>query len=136
MKTTHQIAAELLQLPDVPLRVEGWCQRDGYETAAVMTAYDPENEAILIQRQVADRLGPMVIIPPLPKGYIFSPDTNAFHQYAFAPGTGKPILMVKDGKWVRDDGSAGASLARGPFANASSVLYQADVSAADAKRPE
>ena len=49
MKTTHQIAKELLALPDVKLVVEGWCDMAGHELTAKMTGYDPENTAILIQ---------------------------------------------------------------------------------------
>ncbi len=42
-KTTHQIAAELLALPDVPLHIEMWCEMDGYETVAKMAEYENED---------------------------------------------------------------------------------------------
>jgi len=48
MKTTHQIAEELLQLPDVQLHIEGWCLLDNQEICAVMSEYDPEGTAFLI----------------------------------------------------------------------------------------
>jgi len=48
MKTTHEIARELLKLPDVPLLVEGWCRANDEEIEARMTAYDPEGTAILV----------------------------------------------------------------------------------------
>ena len=46
-KTTHQMAAELLALPDVPLEIEMWCRMDGYEQVAKMTEYDPDGTAII-----------------------------------------------------------------------------------------
>lgn len=49
-KTTHQIARELLLLPDVELVIEGWCQMQGYTMTAAMTNYDPEGTAILWQK--------------------------------------------------------------------------------------
>jgi hypothetical protein len=49
-KTTHQIAQELLALPDVELVIEGWCQMEGYTMTAAMTNYDPEGTAILWQK--------------------------------------------------------------------------------------
>jgi hypothetical protein len=52
MKTTHQLAKELLALPDVDLVVEGWCQMRGHELAAKMTQYDPDGTVILIQECV------------------------------------------------------------------------------------
>ncbi len=52
MKTTHQIAMDLLALPDVPLVIEMWCVMDGYETVARMTEYDPEGTAIICQEKV------------------------------------------------------------------------------------
>lgn len=36
MKTTHELAAELLALPNVPLMIEGWVQMKGYEATAQM----------------------------------------------------------------------------------------------------
>lgn len=56
MKTTHQIAKELLALPDVPLVIEGWVGMSsyGHETIAVMTEYDPTGTAILVQRPTAE----------------------------------------------------------------------------------
>jgi len=50
MKTTHQIARELLALPDVELVIEGWCQMNGHTMAAAMTDYDPEGTAIIWQQ--------------------------------------------------------------------------------------
>jgi len=50
MKTTHQIANELLQLPDVPLEIEGWCRVDKYEVVAEMTAHSPDSVAIIWQK--------------------------------------------------------------------------------------
>jgi len=47
---THQIAQELLALPDVELVIEGWCQMAGYTMAVAMTNYDPEGTAILWQQ--------------------------------------------------------------------------------------
>jgi hypothetical protein len=52
MKTTHDIACELLALPNVPLKVEGWCEMRGHEMVAQMTEYDPEGAAILMQKCV------------------------------------------------------------------------------------
>jgi hypothetical protein len=49
MKTTHDIAKELLALPNVKLVVEGWCEVGGHETTAEMTEYDPDGTAILVQ---------------------------------------------------------------------------------------
>jgi len=49
MKTTHQIARELLALPDIPLLIEGWYRMDHHEMAASITDYDP-NRAILWQK--------------------------------------------------------------------------------------
>lgn len=56
MKTTHQIAKELLALPDVKLIVEGWCSRQGYELTAKMTQCDPSGTAILVQKCVDDKV--------------------------------------------------------------------------------
>jgi len=53
MKTTHQIAAELLALPNVPLVIEGWITDwPGHEMTASMTTYDPEGTAIIWQKPV------------------------------------------------------------------------------------
>lgn len=49
MKTTHQLAEELLALPNVKLIVEGWCDMEDNEPVAKMTAYDPWETAILVQ---------------------------------------------------------------------------------------
>lgn len=46
-KTTHEMARELLLLPDVPLVIDGWCEMDGYEMVADMTLYDPDGTAII-----------------------------------------------------------------------------------------
>lgn len=46
MKTTHQVARELLALPDVPLKVELWCGWDNPK--AVMSQYDPEGTAFIV----------------------------------------------------------------------------------------
>lgn len=48
-KTTHEMARELLALPDVPLEVELWCNMSGHECSAVMTDYDPTGTAIICQ---------------------------------------------------------------------------------------
>ena len=48
-KTTHQIATELLALPDIPLVIEGWCMMDNHEMIAEITSYD-DNEAIIWQK--------------------------------------------------------------------------------------
>lgn len=50
-KTTHEMARELLTLPDVPLVVEMWCAMDGYECVAKMTEYDPTGTAIICQER-------------------------------------------------------------------------------------
>lgn len=55
MKTTHQLAKELLALPDVPLEVEGWC---GGDIIAKMTRYDPEGTAILVEPREPMELDP------------------------------------------------------------------------------
>jgi hypothetical protein len=49
MKTTHQIAAELLALPDIPLIIEGWCVMDNHEMVAKITDYC-DNTAIIMQK--------------------------------------------------------------------------------------
>ena len=49
MKATHELAQELLALPNVPLVVEGWCRQPGLVLTAVMAEYDPDGEAILVQ---------------------------------------------------------------------------------------
>lgn len=46
MKTTHQLAQELLDLPDVPLKVELWAGWDN--PTAVMSEYDPEGTAFIV----------------------------------------------------------------------------------------
>jgi hypothetical protein len=52
MKTTHQVARELLALPDVELVIEGWCDMSflGYTMKAEMTAYDRKGTAIIWQK--------------------------------------------------------------------------------------
>lgn len=40
--TTHQMAKALLDLPDVPLIIEGWCRLDNHEMTASITDYDDE----------------------------------------------------------------------------------------------
>jgi hypothetical protein len=53
MKTTHEIARELLALPDVPLVVEGWTTEwVGHEMVAEMTEYDPKGTAIIWQKPI------------------------------------------------------------------------------------
>lgn len=49
MKTTHQMAKELLELPDVPLVIEGWCKMDNHEMVVEITDYSDE-EAIIWQK--------------------------------------------------------------------------------------
>lgn len=44
------MATELLELPDVPLLIELWCQIDGHEAVAEMTKYDPVGTAIIRQK--------------------------------------------------------------------------------------
>lgn len=56
MKTTHDIAKELLALPNVPLVIEGWCEMRGHETTAQMTGYDPEGTAIIVQKCVDEKV--------------------------------------------------------------------------------
>lgn len=54
-KTTHQMARELLALPDVPLEVEMWCAMDGHEMAADLTRYtegESKRTAIIYQKPV------------------------------------------------------------------------------------
>jgi len=51
MKTTHQMARELLSLPDVRLVIELWImQSEDCEMVAEMTEYDPEGTAIILQK--------------------------------------------------------------------------------------
>lgn len=50
--TTHEMARQLLALPDVPLHIEMWCQMEGYEMMARMTEFDPEGTAIIMQERV------------------------------------------------------------------------------------
>lgn len=49
-KTTHELAKELLDLPDVSVGVELWCERENYEPVAVMTQYVPDDRAIIVQK--------------------------------------------------------------------------------------
>ena len=49
---THELAKQLLALPDVPVVIEGWVPMRGYETTAKMTEYDPEGQAIIVQKCV------------------------------------------------------------------------------------
>lgn len=49
MKTTHELARELLSLPDVRVVIELWCSMEGYEPTAIMTDYD-SHTAIIVQR--------------------------------------------------------------------------------------
>jgi hypothetical protein len=51
VKTTHQLAEEMLQLPDVPVVVEGWCTMESFEMVCVMTEYDPDGTAIIMQAE-------------------------------------------------------------------------------------
>jgi len=51
-KTTHKLAKELLELPDVPLTIEMWCEMDGHEMVASMTGYDPTGTAIIWQKPI------------------------------------------------------------------------------------
>ena len=63
MKTTHQMARELLALPDVRLVIEGWCMTwDRPEMVADMTEYDPEGTAIIWQKP-KEKNAPMVEAP-------------------------------------------------------------------------
>lgn len=48
--TTHQMAKQLLELPDVELLIEGWIRMDGYTMTASMTSYDPKHTAIIWQK--------------------------------------------------------------------------------------
>lgn len=48
--TTHELARELLELPDVRLVVEGWCGGRDSRIYAVMSGFDSEGTAILVQR--------------------------------------------------------------------------------------
>ena len=51
-KTTHEMAQELLKLPDVPLHIEMWCSMSGHEMIAEMTDYDPDGTAIIWQKPI------------------------------------------------------------------------------------
>lgn len=51
MKTTHELARELIALPDKPIKVEGWSDLEDHDVTAKMTRYDPEGTAILVQRK-------------------------------------------------------------------------------------
>lgn len=53
MKTTHQLARELLALPDVPVKVEMWCGWD--DPTAVMSDYDPEGTAFIVDQSQIDK---------------------------------------------------------------------------------
>lgn len=48
--TTHELALELMKLPDVTVVIEGWSCFEYERIFAVMTGYDPEGTAILINR--------------------------------------------------------------------------------------
>jgi hypothetical protein len=52
MKKTHEMARELLFLPDVPLLIETWCRMPNHEPAAVMTEFDPKGTAIIMQQPI------------------------------------------------------------------------------------
>ena len=54
MKTTHELARELLALPDVPVLVELWC--GWHNPTAVMSGCDPEGTAFIVNRDEADPL--------------------------------------------------------------------------------
>ena len=62
MKITHEVARELLELPDVPLAIEMRCILRGYEITACMTEYDPEGTAILVQRKIVSKS--VTTLPP------------------------------------------------------------------------
>lgn len=47
MKTTHQLAHELLSLPDVEVVLEGSCHGEDYEIGTKLTSYD-KNKAIVM----------------------------------------------------------------------------------------
>ncbi len=49
MTTTHKLAWKLLALPDVPVVIELWMNREGFDPEPVMTEYDPTGTAIIIQ---------------------------------------------------------------------------------------
>ena len=51
--TTHEMAKQLLALPDVPLVIEGLVTMTwSHETVAEMTGYDPEGTAIIWQKPI------------------------------------------------------------------------------------
>lgn len=50
-KTTHEMAKELLALPDIPLVIEGWCDMPGYAMTAELTDYD-NKVAIIWQKPI------------------------------------------------------------------------------------
>lgn len=52
-KTTHEMARELLALPDVPLVIEAWCGMENHEMSAGMTEYDPTGTAIIWQKPLS-----------------------------------------------------------------------------------
>lgn len=54
MKTTHELARELLALPDVPVLVELWC--GWHNPTAVMTEYDLEGKAIIVNRDETEKV--------------------------------------------------------------------------------
>lgn len=47
--TTHEMAKQLLDLPDVELVIEMWCIMPNHVPQAEMTEYDPEGTAIIWQ---------------------------------------------------------------------------------------
>lgn len=54
MKTTHQLAAELMALPDVPVVVEMWTRDEPF---AKMTLYDPEGTAMIVSKSTLKGTG-------------------------------------------------------------------------------
>lgn len=48
--TTHEMAKQLLALPNVRLVIEMWCVESDKQMVAEMTAYDPEGTAIIWQK--------------------------------------------------------------------------------------
>lgn len=47
--TTHEMARQLLALPDIRLTIEGWCRLNNHQMTAEITGYD-ENTAIIWQK--------------------------------------------------------------------------------------
>lgn len=66
MKTTHQLARELYLLPDVPVVIEYWASIRGHEPTALMTEYDPDGTAIIVQYPVKDSSAQHPPVPPEP----------------------------------------------------------------------